>query len=305
MMAASDTTEGRIGSIGAAGRSSCPVCDGVLAATRHDWILRCIDCGFLRSTLVASAGQGALVIDEARRAGGLEALRRRNFERLLDRLCALAEPRGARLLEIGCAHGWFLEAAARRGFAVMGLEPDAAVAARAVAAGYQVSTGFFPDDVPEGDGFDILVFNDVFEHLAAPVEAAEACRRLLHPGGLLVLNLPSSRGVFYRAAVRLDALGIHGPLERLWQKGFAFPHLSYFEPPQLARLMTRHGFEECHRSALPSVSLDGLWARLRYDRSSRFAGAALVWLGVVAGAPVLSWLPGDIALQIFRRMRLP
>jgi hypothetical protein len=116
-----------------------------------------------------------------------------------------------------------------------------------------------------------------------------------------VLNLPSSRGVFYRLAEALDRAGLSSPLERLWQKGFPSPHLSYFDPDQLRRLMERHGMVEIDRSTLPSIRIDGLWARLRYDRRSAPAAAAAVWLGVAAAAPVLRHLPGDISLQIFRR----
>jgi SAM-dependent methyltransferase len=281
----------------------CPVCGGRMARGRHAWLLRCQACGFRGSTLRPTIGETRTAgsIDEDLRAGGLERLRRDNFERLLDRLCRRIEPSGARLLDVGCAHGWFLEAAARRGFAVTGLEPDQVLARRAGVGGHTVWPGFFPDHVPTDQGFDVLVFNDVFEHLPDVVAAARASHARLVPGGLLVLNLPSSRGVFYRLAEALDRAGVSGPLERLWQKGFPSPHLSYFDPEQLRRLMERHGLVEIDRSTLSSITVNGLWARLRYDRHSTPAAAAAVWLGVVAAAPVLRRLPSDISLQIFRR----
>jgi hypothetical protein len=65
--------------------------------------------------------------------------------------------------------------------------------------------------------------------------------------------------------------------------------------------MERHGLVEIDRSTLPSITIDGLWARLRYDRSAAPAVAAAVWLGVAAAAPMLRHVPGDISLQIFRR----
>jgi len=286
----------------------CPVCGGAIVSVRRAWLLRCRTCGFRRSTLAMVIGddRAAGAIDEDLRAAGLERLRRSNFERLLDRLCRWIEPHGASLLDIGCAHGWFLEAAARRGFRVTGLEPDPHVAIRAAAAGHTIWHGFFPYHLPANRRFDVLAFNDVFEHLPDVVEATQACHARLAPDGLLVLNLPSSRGVFYRLAETLDRVGVSSPLERLWQKGFPSPHLSYFEPDQLRRLMERHGLVEIDRSTLPSIMIDGLWERLRYDRSSAPTAAAAVWLGVMAAAPVLRHLSGDISLQIFRRKdRLP
>jgi SAM-dependent methyltransferase len=301
--AAADTT--RAGSLAEA--VCCPVCDGALVSAHHAWLLRCHTCGFRRSTLVTAIedGRATGAIDEDLRAAGLERLRRKNFERLLDWLCYRIEPHGSSLLDVGCVHGWFLEAAARRGFGVAGLEPDPGMTIRAAAAGYTVWYGFFPHHLPPDRRFDVLVFNDVFEHLPDVAQAAQACHARLVPGGLLVLNLPSSRGVFYRLGEALDRAGMSGPLERLWQKGFASPHLSYFDPDQLRQLMERHGFIEIDRSTLPSITIDGLWARLRYDRSGSAIASAAVWIGVVAAAPVLWHLPGDISLQIFRRMDRP
>ena len=96
-----------------------------------------------------------------------------------------------------------------------------------------------------------------------------ACRRRLREGGLLVLNLPSSSGAVFRAATLLDRIGLHGPLDRLWQRGFPSPHLSYFDPDGLASLAARHGFREVHRSDLATVALGGLWKRLRSAPISR------------------------------------
>jgi SAM-dependent methyltransferase len=281
----------------------CPVCCGGMAIERHGWMLRCQACGFRGSNLQPTIGddQMASAIDEDLRAQGLECLRRENFERLLNRLCRHIDPPEMRLLDVGCAHGWFLEAAARRGFVVTGLEPDCVLARRAGMVGHIVWPGFFPDHVPTDQRFEVLVFNDVFEHLPDVTAAAQACHARLAPEGLLVLNLPSARGVFYRLAEALDSAGVSSPLERLWQKGFPSPHLSYFDPDQLRRLMERHGLIEIDRSRLPAVTVDGLWARLRYDRSSTPTAAVAAWLGVVVATPVLRCLPGDISLQIFRR----
>ena len=98
----------------------------------------------------------------------------------------------------------------------------------------------------------------------------------------------------------MDRFGIAGPHERLWQKGFPSPHLSYFHPALLTRLVEPQGFTNIHSGHLASIDFRGLWQRLRYDRSAGVASSAIVWTGVVLASPLLRLLPGDIALQIFR-----
>jgi SAM-dependent methyltransferase len=269
---------------------------------RRDWLYRCGACGFLKANLARiESAASQTVVDEQRREKGLNSLRLANFRRILDRVQQAMTPAGRRLLDVGCAHGWFLDGAAARGFDAVGLEPDPAIGAAAAAGGRKVWPGFFPDDVPADSRFDTISFNDVFEHLPDIELAMGACARLLKPGGLLVLNVPCRGGVFYRLAAALERIGIDGPLERLWQIHFASPHFSYFAPRDLRRLAGRHGLAEIHRSTLPSVQLRGLWARLNHDTTAVPAANALVWLGVAIFYPLFPLLPADISLQIFRR----
>jgi SAM-dependent methyltransferase len=274
---------------------------------RHNWCFLCPICGFRASILNPHIGdrQLASVIDEERRENALASLRKKNFERILDRLDSMTHPAGRSLLEVGCAHGWFLDAAARRSYDVHGIEPDAPIAAVASRKGHDVRTGFFPDALAPGTLYDIIVFNDVFEHLPDPRAALAACRQRLRPGGLLVLNLPNSGGAFFCVAMLLDRLGIAGPHNRMWQKGFPSPHLSYFRPDVLTRLARREGYAEVYRGTLDSIDRHGLWQRLRLDRRSSLPGAMLTWLGVIIASPVLSWLPSDIALQIYEPIDKP
>lgn len=260
----------------------------------------------LRSDLPVriSASAGETGEDEAAFDASLAAVRWRNFETVLDCLQPHLANRDAALLEVGCAYGWFLEAAARRGYRVHGIEPDGSRAARAtarLAPGALVWHGFFPDDIPAGGTFDAIVFNDVFEHLPDPCAAIAGVDRLLRPSGVVAVNLPSSRGVFYRVADILCRCRWRGPHDRMWQVGFPSPHLSYFHPDALARLFERHGFVETKRTTLHSFAVKGLWSRLRYNSQRSMAFSALAWTTIALFAPLLHRLPADISLQLFRR----
>ena len=276
---------------GTSDSANCPICEARFVA-RKSWLFKCPSCRFLKADL--RAGGGADV-------EGVEALRRENFEIILDRLERLVPVNGLRLLEVGCARGWFLDAARRRGAVSSGIEPDGVAAEAAAKDGHDVRKGFFPDALNPDERFDVIVFNDVFEHLPAPSKALEDCRRLLNSGGLLVLNLPSSNGIFYQIGNALDRCGGSFLLERLWQKGMSSPHLSYFNPANLVRLAGRHGFEETARGRLKTIRLNGLWQRLRTGGSASLPVRGGIYLGVAVMTPLLRVLPNDITLHYFRK----
>ena len=84
------------------------------------------------------------------------------------------------------------------------------------------SSGFFLGDLQDHGPYDVIAFNDVFEHLPSPVLAIKRVEELLSVDGTVVINLPSSEGALFRIATLLAAMGFTSPLERLWQ--MAFPH---------------------------------------------------------------------------------
>jgi 2-polyprenyl-3-methyl-5-hydroxy-6-metoxy-1,4-benzoquinol methylase len=281
------------------GSAVCQVCEGELLFERHPWLLRCKQCGFLASTLKRKINAPDRRVDEARRAEALRPIRRANFDKVLDALARVGLPASARILDVGCAHGWFLQQAAARGYRPLGIEPDHAVADVAMAGGADVRIGLFPDILADGEQFDAIVFNDVLEHLPNVATAVTAVRRHLSPGGFFVANIPLSSGFFYNLASWLDHLGIHAPFERMWQKPYPSPHVSYFSASQLAQLAERNGFMLLEQETLTSLRIDGLWERLRTDRATRIPAALLIWAALALLAPMLRLLPQDIGLFTF------
>lgn len=278
----------------------CPACGGPLEGRLESWLLFCAGCGLWRSTLGSEDRlQDSRALDEPRRVSGLAHLRDENYRRTLDVLRRLGPLEGKRLLDVGCAYGWFLAAAREAGMLPAGLEPDPGIAAAASAAGLPVWAGYFPNAVPPGETFDVIVFNDVLEHIYDLDGVLSACRRLLRPGGLLVVSAPDSRGALFRASRLLAGLGARGLLHRLWQKGYPSPHLSYFDAGSLARLMRRHGLVPRARRPLRSLTTRGLWSRLHMDRRPSLVSAAS-YLALLAALPVLiHLLPSDQSLAVF------
>lgn len=283
---------------------ACPVCGGRFQVARRAWLSRCVGCGFRISTLrpdIEDLAAKSAALDETARARGLAELRRANFATILDRAVSLGLPRGAEILDVGCAHGWFLEAASARGFRVEGIEPDPEMAAIAASAGLAVTRGFFPRDLRPGRRYDAIAFNDTFEHIPDPAAVVAACAAHLKPDGWLFINLPSADGAFFRTALLLDRCGLAGPLARMWQKGLSSPHLSYFAPDQLVRLVAARGFRLCDAADLETLRLSGLRQRIGYAQGGTALSRGIVLLGALIAYPVLRLLPADIKLMIFRR----
>jgi len=279
--------------------TACPICGTKCDPYLETWVFRCPACGLQRSTLAPDLGRKE-ALDEAAREEALRELRRANFARVLAMLRRARGGSGGRLLDVGCAHGWFLRQAREAGFDALGLEPDPEIAGLAAASGVPVRAGSFPEALAADEVFDVVVFNDVLEHLPDAAAALERARRHLAPGGTLLINLPSSSGFLYRTASLLARLGLHGPFRRLWQWGLPSPHLWYFDRAQLAALAARHGFERVSGGTLDSVSLRGLWARLTFDRTASKLKAAALYAGIVAGYPLLKLLPPDIIVELYR-----
>jgi SAM-dependent methyltransferase len=271
----------------------CVVCATPVRVTIVDWAARCPGCGTWTSSLEPAINvqtthvTTATEIDATARVVGLEQLRRENFRHILDRIGTLVPLAGARLLDVGSAHGWFLEEAAAHGARATGVEPEDEVAAEPLSRGLDVRSGYFPDALSESETFDVVTFNDVLEHIPNVRETLGACARVLRPGGVIGINIPSADGLGYRVACAAARAGIRGPFERFWQHGLPSPHCHYFTRAGLARLLVDSGFAVEEVDALSAISRRGLWDRVhtfRRTSPASVASFAALW----AAAPLLN-----------------
>jgi len=81
---------------------------------------------------------------------------------------------------------------------------------------------------------DVIVCNSVLEHLWEPLETLSHFRRLLRPGGLALVNVPSWRG---KTFLELSAFRLHlSPPDEMND------HKAYYDPRDLWPLLVRGGF---------------------------------------------------------------
>lgn len=280
---------------------ACIVCGNAQVAGLAGWHATCPSCRYESAALIGAINtHTGPEVNEAEREAGLKALRLENFKTIVRYAKKHAKPNARRLLDVGSAHGWFLETA-REDFDVLGVEPDAVVGARAAARGLPVRSGYFPDVLEEGERFDVIVFNDVIEHIPDIRSALSACRERLDEGGILILNLPSSRGFFYRLSKLIARVGWHAPFERLWQKDLPSPHVHYFDPRNLCTLVAGQGFELAEAAELPALRAKGLLERLRCAGNVPTLSLYAQYFAIMAAIPVLRMFPSDIIVGVFRK----
>jgi SAM-dependent methyltransferase len=220
---------------------ACPACGTptahrfLYAKNRCD-IFQCATCGLGRAQAPAFDPatyytQGYFSGDHADGYAdylGAEPVLRREFARTVDFIRRFR--RAGKLLEIGCAYGFFLQEA-RRYFTVSGIELADDAAAYCRRQGLAVAAGT-ADDIERGGGpFDVIVLLDVIEHLPDPQATMRALAHALAPGGVIVLTT----GDFASLAAR--ALG------SAWRLMTPPQHLWFFTASSMERLAAGAGLE--------------------------------------------------------------
>lgn len=162
-----------------------------------------------------------------------EANLRKTFHR---RLTALAGyfpgPAPRRVLDVGCALGYFLAVAAEAGWEVKGVEISAWAAAEARRRfGLDVRQGSVETVELPPATFDLIAMWDVLEHLSDPRGALRCCYELLQEGGYLALTTPNAGGLLRKLT------------GRNWVEYKKIPeHLYFFNSATIRALLEKSGF---------------------------------------------------------------
>lgn len=159
-----------------------------------------------------------------------------------------------KLLDVGCAAGFFLEVARGRGWDVHGVDISEVCANFAKkTSGINVKTGLFVNTSFEENSFDLIAMWDYLEHSITPKEDIQHAWNLLKENGLLVIATPDISSIPARVC-RTNWIGIK--LEE---------HFYYFTREVLSKALKNVGFDMLKVGYIGKhISCDMVADRLRY-----------------------------------------
>jgi 2-polyprenyl-3-methyl-5-hydroxy-6-metoxy-1,4-benzoquinol methylase len=135
-----------------------------------------------------------------------------------------------RLLDFGCGAGHFLAAMDRDGWEVIGLDASStAAAAIRDEIGLAARAGSLPHEKLEPSSFECITMWHSLEHVHDPLRIVREARRLLTPGGRLIVAVPNFAG-WSRRRFGPNWFGLDLPR-----------HLTHFEAATLTRLLEMAG----------------------------------------------------------------
>src|SRR5262249_25482204 len=155
---------------------------------------------------------------------------------------------GARVLDVGCGDGHLLSLLRDRvpyDLVLEGVDHSAEASQAAGRAGIRVRGGRVEDADLPADSYDLVIMNQLIEHVPAPREVLRLVMRSLRPGGHLFLETPN-----------LDSLDARFFRRRYWG-GYHFPrHFHLFDTRTLESLVAGAGLET---GATPPLVCPQFW----------------------------------------------
>ncbi|MCZ2278353.1 MAG: class I SAM-dependent methyltransferase [Bacteroidia bacterium] len=178
-----------------------------------------------------------------------------------------------RLLDYGCGRGDFLKLMQKKGWQVQGIEPSADAVSIASSTGIEVGN---PSSVSllSDHCFDVISLWHVLEHIHELNQAISQFKRMLKPGGLLVIAVPnykSSDASYYR---------------EYWA-GYDVPrHLYHFDRNSMKTLAGNHGLKIAgiHPLWMDAFYVSMLSEKYRNNNTGIISGS---WRGLISDLKAL------------------
>lgn len=144
---------------------------------------------------------------------------------------------GFNILDVGCGSGLFLKSCKDVGFNCEGIDVSkTALEFASSEFGLNVSNKSFDNLINENKKYSLVTLWHVLEHFIAPVEELKKMRRLLKPGGILLVEVPNLNSIKFKLSGNKWKGGNH-PLY----------HRSFFTSKTLKDTFVRSGFVNSKR----------------------------------------------------------
>jgi SAM-dependent methyltransferase len=231
----------------------CPLCRGASHAEYARWsqfaVLACRSCGFrFVDTHAPDYPDEAQFIYDEPLVGPTQSNLPHIRRRVRDILRYAAPP--GRALDIGCGRGEVSQLLQRNGFTCTGIDMKAHLIDQLVARHPEVEWRRTTTSALESmsERFDVITMYHVLEHIADPIDALRAVKRLARPGALIVVEVPNAGGLEAR---------LRG---RRWHY-YKVDHVNYFRAADLDRLAAQSGLRVLGRRGYQHFSYpqDVVW----------------------------------------------
>ena len=187
--------------------------------------------------------------NKARLRSGVDYKPRNYFQNTRAEMAEFLPDNAQNIIEVGCGEGVFGQMLKKHfsGSIVWGIEIDAAAVPQAKKQLDRVLKGDIDglwDKIPNNH-FDLVVFNDVLEHMIDPYSVLKKIQTKLKPGGYIVSSIPNIR--YYHT---LHALVMAGEFEYQESGVLDRTHLRFFTQKSIRRMYERLGYNIVRHSGI-------------------------------------------------------
>jgi len=195
-----------------------------------------------------------------------------------------------KILDIGCALGFFLEVAKKAGYKVCGTDISKfAVDYVKKNLKLDVRSGQLEKLKLKSNSFDIVTLFSMFEHIKDPKKLLEETRRILKPKGILLLTTPDGSSFWAKV------------LGRYWWGYNHKTHLFIFNKKTIRDIFKKIGFTKINieKDTPIYVSIKDILIKLKFSHGWHFADKIIFILG-----PVSKWnfipFPAMMSVRAFK-----
>lgn len=165
---------------------------------------------------------------------------RNSAKKLLD----LIPLRNGRLLDVGCGIGWVVDEAQKRGFQAVGIDLNTEYISegkRYLKVDLRTSS---LENFSSKEKYDIVVLKHVLEHIIDPKKFLTKIKKLMTPGGYLIVSCPNMHSLMAR--IFLERWYGLVPMQHRWQ----------YTQNNLPQLLEKNGY------SVEKVVLSNMWYKV-------------------------------------------
>lgn len=173
---------------------------------------------------------------------------------------------GMKVLDFGCGAGYSLVEMSEIGVDCYGIEADTNVKIIGEELGLKLHVGTLEDSPFKNIKFDLIILNQVLEHVADPIQLIDKFKSMLSEKGIIVISVPNVDSI-YRKIFGFKWINWHIPY-----------HIHHFSKKTVSELFERSGYKIIKvRTVTPNLWTSLQIRSLRYE--PKLGKSNYMWTG--------------------------